>query len=270
VTEPTIATNHAEVAYDAFARHYDAFTAHHDYEAWTTTIEQLARRHGLHGTRLLDVACGTGKSLEPFVRRGYTAVGCDVSQPMLDVAAARLKATVRLEQHDLRDLPRLGAYDLVCCLDDVLNYLVTSDELSAALSGLAANLAPDGVLVFDVNSLRSYRTFFASLTVVPSPDRVLVWDGQASPVIGAGEVAPSLLQVLERGTEGAWSRRECVHYQRHHSRHVVEAALRKARLQRVGLYGMHLDGSVSATFSETDNSKALYIARLDAPEGERR
>ena len=222
------------------------------------------------GSRLLDVACGTGKSLEPFVRRGYTGVGCDLSQPMLDLAAAKLGPHVRLERHDLRDLPCLGAFDLVCCLDDALNYLVTIDELAAALSGLAANLTPDGVLVFDVNSLRSYQTFFASVTVVSSQDRVLIWDGQASPTIGAGEIATSLLQVLERGTEGAWSRRECVHYQRHHPRRVVEAALQKARLRRVGLYGMRLDGRVSATFCETANSKALYIARLDAPEGERR
>jgi SAM-dependent methyltransferase len=265
-----IAADHAAVAYEPFARHYDAFTAHHDYEAWTTAIEHLARGHGLCGSRLLDVACGTGKSLEPFVRRGYTAVGCDLSQAMLDVAAPKLGPTVRLERHDLRELPRLGAFDLVCCLDDALNYLLTSDELCAALSGLAANLAPGGLLVFDVNSLRSYRTFFASLTVVPSHDCVLVWDGQASSTIGAGEVACSLLQVLDRGTEGAWNRRECIHYQRHHPREIVEAGLRKAGLQRVGLYGMRLDGSVSATFSEADNSKALYIARLDAPDGERR
>jgi SAM-dependent methyltransferase len=270
VIEPTLATNHAEVAYDAFACHYDAFTAHHDYDAWTSTIEQLARRHGLRGNRLLDVACGTGKSLEPFLRRGYTAVGCDVSQPMLDVATAKLGPSVRLERHDLRDLPRLGAFDLVCCLDDALNYLITRDELGAALLGLASNLAPGGVLVFDVNSLRSYRTFFASLTVVQSQDRVLVWDGQAPSTIGACEVAPSLLQVLERGTDGGWNRRECVHYQRHHSRDVVEAALHRAGLRPVGLYGMRLDGSVTATFSEAENSKALYIARLDAPGGERR
>ena len=265
-----IATDHAEVAYDAFASHYDAFTAHHDYEAWTITIEQLARRHGLRGRRLLDVACGTGKSLEPFARRGYTAVGCDLSQPMLDVAAAKLGPSVRLERHDLRELARLGAFDLVCCLDDALNYLLSREELAAALSGLAANLAPDGVLVFDVNSLCTYRTFFASLTVVASPDRVLVWDGQTSPTLGAGEVASSLLQMLERGSEGAWSRRECVHYQRHHPCQVVEAALGAAGLRPVGVYGMRLDGSVSATFSEAENSKALYIARLDAPEGGRR
>src|SRR5438445_9097917 len=108
-----------------------------------TTIEQLARRHGLRGSRLLDVACGTGKSLEPFVRRGFTAVGCDLSTPMLDVAAAKLGPPVRLERHDLRELPRLGAFDLVCCLDDALNYLLPSDELGAALAGLAANLPPE-------------------------------------------------------------------------------------------------------------------------------
>jgi SAM-dependent methyltransferase len=270
VTELMIASDHAEVAYDAFAQAYDAFTAHHNYEAWTATIEQLASHHGLCGTRLLDVACGTGKSLEPFVRRGYAAVGCDLSQSMLNVAAAKLGPGVRLERHDLRNLPRLGAFDLVCCLDDALNYLLTSDELEAAFMGLAGNLAPDGLLVFDINSLRSYRTFFASLTVVPSDDRVLVWDGQASPTIGAGEVAPASLQVLERATEETWSRQESVHYQRHHSREAVGAALRKARLRPVGLYGMRPDGSVTPTFSELENSKALYIACLGAPKGERR
>lgn len=270
MTEAPIATDHAEVAYDAFARHYDAFTAHHDYEAWTATIEALAGRHGLSGKCLLDVACGTGKSLEPFVRRGYRAVGCDLSQPMLDVAAVKLGPSVRLERHDLRSLPRLGAFDLVCCLDDALNYLLTVEELGAALSGLAANLAADGILVFDVNTLRSFRTFFASLTVVPSQDCVLVWDGQATPAIGAGDVAFSLLEVLERGSEGAWSRRECVHYQRHYSREVVEATLRTAGLRPLGVYGMSPDGGVRASFSESDDTKALYIARLDAPEGERR
>ncbi len=265
-----IAPDHAQATYDAFAPHYDAFTAHHDYEAWITTIEQLARRHGLSGTRLLDVACGTGKSIEPFVRRGYSAIGCDVSQPMLDVAAAKLGPHVRLGRHDMRRLPRLGVFDLVCCLDDALNYLVTDDELIAALSGLAVNLAPDGVAVFDVNSLRSYRTFYASMTVVPSPDRVVVWDGQTSPTIGADQAATSQVQMLERETDWAWSRRQCVHHQRHHSCDAVQAGLRAAGLRCVGLYGMHLDGSVSATFSETENSKALYIARHGAPDGERR
>ena len=34
--------------------------------------------------------------------------------------------------------------------------------------------------------------------------------------------------------------------------------------------GVPVNNQITATFSEADNSKALYIARLDAPEGERR
>jgi ubiquinone/menaquinone biosynthesis C-methylase UbiE len=63
-------SDHAAVAYDGAAAIYDDFTAHHDYEGWIRVLERLARDHGLAGRRVLDVACGTGKSSAPFVARG--------------------------------------------------------------------------------------------------------------------------------------------------------------------------------------------------------
>src|SRR3954447_13575959 len=133
---------HARAAYEAFAPHYDAFTAHHDYETWTRTLEGMARAHGLSGTRLLDVACGTGKSFLPFLDRGYEVTACDISPAMADRAAAKAGDGARIEVHDMRALPRLGAFDLVCCLDDAVNYVLSAQELEATLAGLARNLAP--------------------------------------------------------------------------------------------------------------------------------
>ena len=105
--------DHARRSYDAFAPHYDAFTAHHDYPAWTATLERLARAAGLNGRRLLDVACGTGKSFLPFLQRGFDVVACDVSPRMLAIAAAKAGERVRLERHDMRRLPVLGSFDPV-------------------------------------------------------------------------------------------------------------------------------------------------------------
>src|ERR1700754_5001225 len=172
--------DHARRAYDAFAADYDLFTAHHRYDEWTQTLEDRAKQAGLDGNRLLDVACGTGKSFVPFLHRGYDVTACDVSPAMLELAAQKAQGRARVLEADMRRLPVLGSFDLVTCLDDAVNYLLTERELAATFAGLHRNLAPEGVLVFDSNTLLAYRTFFARTTVVAEPGRVLVWEGRGS------------------------------------------------------------------------------------------
>src|SRR3954466_120947 len=116
--ESTAFSQHARAAYEVFAPHYDEFTAHHDYDAWTRSLEGLARECGLRGRRLLDVACGTGKSFVPYLERGYEVCACDISPAMLELAAEKAADRARLEVCDMRALPRLGIFDFICCIDD--------------------------------------------------------------------------------------------------------------------------------------------------------
>ena len=58
---------------------------------------------------------------------------------------------------DMRRLPVLGEFDLITCIDDAINHLLGPDEVADAFEGLRANLAPGGLLVFDVNTLAAYR-----------------------------------------------------------------------------------------------------------------
>jgi SAM-dependent methyltransferase len=257
-------------AYEAFAPYYDEFTAHHRYDEWTATLEGLARAAGLDGQRLLDVACGTGKSFMPFLDRGYEVCACDLSPAMAAIAADKASGRARVEVHDMRSLPRLGAFDLVCCLDDAVNYLHSERELADTFASLRRNLAPGGVVVFDANTLRAYRTYFATATVVQSPDRVLVWEGGTPDDLPAGGAANGELLALERDGEW-WSSTRFEDHQRHHGEATVRRALVAAGLPWVAIYGMQLDGSVTDGFDELVNSKAVYVARASAPEqGERR
>jgi SAM-dependent methyltransferase len=253
--------DHARVAYDAFAPVYDRFTAHHEYEPWTATLEGLARDAGLRGKRLLDVACGTGKSFLPFLARGYEVTACDVSPAMAALAAEKAAGRARVEVHDMRALPRLGQFDLVCCLDDGVNYLDWPDELVAAFGGMRANLAAGGVLVFDANTLATYRGFFGAITVVQAEGEVLVWDGRAPSDLAAGGLAEATLEALVASGDGTWSRTVSRHRQRHHPEPTVTAALAAAGLQVAARHGMHLDGSVTDELDELANSKAIYVAR---------
>jgi SAM-dependent methyltransferase len=258
-------------AYEALAPFYDDLTAHHRYEEWTATLEQLARNAGLRGKRLLDVACGTGKSFMPFLERGYAVTACDISPAMAAIAESKAAGRARVEIHDMRVLPRLGEFDLVCCLDDAVNHLLDEADLVAALRAMRANLADHGVLVFDANTLNAYRSFFASATVIRAPGRVLVCDGRTPSDMPAGGAAEIELLAFEDTGDGCWARMSSPQRQRHFDEATVHAALAAAGFGWVATYGMHLDGSVTDGFDEIDNSKAVYVARASAPDdGERR
>ena len=250
-----------EQTYDAFASYYDDFTAGHDYEAWTRDIEGLARRHGLSGRRLLDVACGTGKSFEPFLRRGFTTTACDISQRML-AEARRRAGGVRLVHADVRDLPPLGEFDLVLCLDDALNYLLDANELKDAFASVARCLAADGVVVFDLNTLGAYRSLFASDRCTESDDRVFVWRGEGDSEAGPGATAAATIEVFARGPRGTWTRSSSRHVERHHPSPAVRGALATAGLELLAECGMTPDGRVHDEVDELRHTKRLYVACL--------
>ncbi|MDA0184355.1 class I SAM-dependent methyltransferase [Solirubrobacter phytolaccae] len=252
----------ARAAYDVLAPVYDLVTAGHDHAAWASQLEALARGAGLRGTRLLDLGCGTGLSMLPMRERGYEVTGIDVSTGMLEGARDRLGPDVRLEVHDLRSLPVLGAFDLIWSVADGFNCLLDDGELIAAFTGVRRNLAPGGVLVFDVDTLASFRSLYSSLIVAPGAAGVAIFDGQAESDLGPDEVAEAIVERLQPGAEPPWwTRARAVHRQRHHSRATLERALAAAGLSCVGVWGTDFAGVPGQPLDEARHNKAVYLAR---------
>jgi SAM-dependent methyltransferase len=237
---------------------YDDFTAHHDYEGWLADLLTALKRHGLQGRRLLDVGCGTGKSFMPMLSRGWEVTGCDISPAMLEIAREKAGPEVRLEVADMLELPRFGEFDLAWALDDAINYLLSAAELERALAGMRANLAPTGLLLFDVNELLAYRTFFAETEVVERGGRRLVWNGLATPDVAPGSICESRLEVMP---EGAGEAPALTHRQRHFPEAEVLAAMERAGLECLDIYGIYTDGILKQPLDVSTHTKAIYIAR---------
>src|SRR4051794_1257183 len=103
-------------AYEALAPFYDRFTAAFEHEVWLGNIESWARAYGLEGRRLVDIACGTGKSFAPFMARGYAVTACDFSERMVELARLRAGPDARVCVADMRALPWRSSFDLATCI----------------------------------------------------------------------------------------------------------------------------------------------------------
>jgi SAM-dependent methyltransferase len=247
----------AECAYDALAPVYDLLTGTYAYDRWLTALEDLAHEHGLAGRRLLDVACGTGKSFLPLLDRGYEVTACDVSAGMVALAAAKARGRAALHLADMRALPVLGRFDLITCLDDSLNHLLEPREVVETLAGIRANLAPGGLLLFDVNTRAAYAG--AGDAVVEDGERLVAWRGSLAGLDAPGGEAEVLVEVFERAEGGLWRRSSSRHRHRHHPLDALTRWVRDAGLRVLDVRGQWPGAVLDTDVDEDRHPKAVFV-----------
>jgi SAM-dependent methyltransferase len=248
-------------AYDVLAPAYDLLTAEYAYGPWLAAIERLARRHGLTGNRLLDVGCGTGKSFLPLLERGFRVTACDISPQM--AALAQLKAGPRADVHvaDMRRLPQFGRFDLITCIDDAINHLLSPGEVADALCGMYANLAPGGIVVFDANTLSAYG--HVPDLIVEDEDRLVRWRGDLAQLSEPGGEVEVVIDVFARESDGRWRRTLSRQRHRHHPIDELCALVEEAGLEVVAVLGQRPGAVLDAELDEELHAKALFIARRE-------
>jgi len=105
---------------------------------------------------LLDMACGEGSFAVTMATQGYQVTGIDQSQRMIDLAIERARAAnveVDFLVEDMCDLPFRHTFDLVTCLFDSMNYLLTVKALHDAIQSAYTALRPGGYFIFDMNTI---------------------------------------------------------------------------------------------------------------------
>jgi SAM-dependent methyltransferase len=250
----------ARATYDAFAPIYNEFNHLNDYEMWLgeVLLPEL-EKYGLRRGRALDVGCGTGRAFGPLLRRGWEVRACDLSPGMLERAREEGGDRVELDVADMRELPVYGEFELVLSMNDAVNYLLGDDDFERALSRMCANLADDGLLLFDVNSKGTYDSGFwsGSSHTVEYQGRTWTWSG-----IGALEDEPG---VYETRIEGDDIAEPIVHRERFRSESEIREAMSAAGLDCLAVLGMQeIDGKVvlSDPPDEQRDYKVVYIGAV--------
>ena len=110
--------------------------------------------------KLLDLGCGGGHLLSHFTRH-FTTEAVDISPDMLDLSQGLNPYTIH-HAGDMRTI-RLGRTFDVVTIHDAVNYMVTEEDLRAAIQTAQAHLEPGGLVLLAPDCLRD--TFEGSRVV---------------------------------------------------------------------------------------------------------
>lgn len=253
-------------AYESFASIYDEFNHRNDYETWIggVLLPKLLD-YGLKGPgAALDVGCGTGRAFPPLLRRGWEVCGCDISPAMVAIARGEhFGEQVSLSVADMRSLPAFGSFDLALIMNDAVNHLLTERELQQTVTGVARNLLPGGLLLFDCNTRALFSKLFGAgeRHAVERGGRRWTWQG-----LGEGDRPPGTFRARISGD----SIDSIVITERHFSQAEVETALEASGLECRAVLGQReADGGVVLDEQPDDkrDDKFIYIASRRAAVG---
>jgi ubiquinone/menaquinone biosynthesis C-methylase UbiE len=132
------------------ARHYDAlYAVMRDPSGDIAFYGELARATG---GPLLELGCGTGRTLLPIAQTGIECVGVDASPAMLAVLRQKSPPpNVELVESRMEQLDLAGRrFRLVTCPFRAFSHLLDVEAQLAALAAVRRHLEPGGTFALDV------------------------------------------------------------------------------------------------------------------------
>lgn len=114
-----------------------------------------------HGSRVLELGCGTGRVMLPLLAEGIDIIGVDRSLPMLQrlrAEAQSLGLAPTVAQMDLQAVALDATFDVILAPYSLVTYLPGKHDLNQWAASIATLLADGGALVLDAFVPRPVRT----------------------------------------------------------------------------------------------------------------
>ena len=223
--------------YEDFALVYDRFMDETPYEEWCQFVVGRLKQDQITDGILLDLGCGTGSMTELLAKQGYDMIGVDLSDSMLDIAMekrAQSGHNILYLQQDMREFELYGTVRAVICLCDSLNYLLEEDDLLTTFKLVNNYLDPNGLFIFDFNTVYKYETVIGDSTIAENrEDCSFIWENY----FDEGEMVNEYdLTLFIRDEDGRYSKYEETHYQKAFEISEVLKAVKEAGMELVAVY----------------------------------
>lgn len=251
-------------SYTSFAKVYDTFMDNVPYTEWAEYIANQLEKYDIPKTALnpagseavetcvklseknavldealleekgsvLDLGCGTGTLTSLLYQKGYSMMGVDNSEEMLEIAQEKKTKSgedILYLCQDMRDLELYGTVGALISVCDSLNYILEEDELQEVFSLVNNYLFPGGVFLFDFNTTYKYAEIIGDTTIAENRDECsFIWDNYYHEEEGINEYD---LTIFVKEEDERFSRFQETHYQRGYTLDEMKGMLEKAGLE---------------------------------------
>ncbi len=242
--------------YRIFSQFYDNLTFNVDYEKRAEYLQSILSLWGHEPGLALDLACGTGSLTVALKQRGWDIFGVDGSQDMLTVAMDKayekelnmLFLCQRMEKLDL-----YGTIDTCVCTLDSLNHITDQAKLQTAFDRVALFMNPEGLFVFDVNTVYKHQRILADNTFVYDTDEVYcVWQNS----LEENNIVRIELDLFEKEGEVYLRRSECFRER------AYEIGELKRMLTQAGFETLAVYRDMTTEPLRDDSDRAVFVARI--------
>ena len=227
-------------AYEKFAQVYDLFMDNIDYEEWADYITDHLKKYGIEDGLVLELGCGTGTMTGLLADRGYDMIGVDNSGEMLAEAMEKRMESgqdILYLQQDMQEFELYGTVRAIVSVCDSLNYITEREELLQVFRLVNNYLDPEGLFLFDMNTIHKYRDILGDTTIAENRDEgSFIWDNSYDPENGLNIYE---LAVFLPREDGLYEKAEEVHCQKAYSQEEIEELIREA--------GIRMPGALSGT-----------------------
>jgi len=209
------------------------------------------------GSRILDLACGYGRISIELASRGYSVVGLDFSNYLLDIArseAMRKNVKVEFVQGDMRTTQYHNEFDGVVCWGNSFGYF-PDDENERVLRSMASSLRRNGRLILDLHNkdavIRNHlgRKWFRK-------DHTFVLADWSFDARLSRSIIKEIIIDMNTGTT-----KESVLSMREYTLHEMKGMLRDAGLEFLQVYGDTPKGFTPEGFS-IDSSLLILAQKI--------
>lgn len=241
-------------AYTGFAEVYDTFMDNIPYGEWCRYLTGLLKKYGVEDGLVLDLGCGTGSVTELLSEEGYDMIGVDNSEDMLQIAMDKRAASGRdilYLLQDMRDFELYGTVAAVVSICDCMNYILEYDDLVEVFSLVNNYLDPEGIFIFDLNTIYKYENVLGESTIAEDREESsFIWENYYDQDTMVNEYDLALFIRME---DDLYRKYVETHYQKAYSLDTVKRALSEAGMDFVAAYDAFTENPIR------EDSERIYV-----------
>jgi SAM-dependent methyltransferase len=133
-----------------YSQYYDLLYQDKDYESEAIYVIELIKTFCDKGKTILELGSGTGKHANLFASAGFSVLGLERSEPMVDIARKHQNSDVQFQIADITEFILDQKFDIALSLFHVISYLTDNKSLINTFKNICHHLNKNGIFIFDV------------------------------------------------------------------------------------------------------------------------